>query len=146
MKIMKTYSILLLFILSYLLMSCSIDDGRSNVEFSYQLNEILSVEVPETVRENGEYDLKIEFKKSANCHEFSGFDFEVGENENERIISAVSNVINVDNTCQAYKTLQTETQDFKFSVKRDDYYILKFWQGKDSLNQPIYLTKRIEIR
>ncbi len=146
MKTIGIYNVILIIGFSYLLMGCSVDDGKSNVNFSYKLNEIISVEIPDTVRENGIYDLEIEFKKSADCYSFSGFDFKIGENENERIISVISSVVDVDNTCQKYKSPKTEIENFEFSVRRDDYYILKFWQGIDSLNKPIYLTKRIEVR
>src|SRR5699024_1084434 len=136
----------LFFIWSCLLIGCSVDDGRSEVSFNYELNKIVEVEIPETMRYESEYDLHIDYEKSTTCQEFSGFNFELGDNENERIISVVSHTIDRNNTCEKFKSPRIENRDFTFSVKRDDFYILKFYQVMDSLNQPIYLTKKVEIK
>lgn len=139
-------SLFLLFGVGFMLLSCSIDDGSSEMNFAYKLNSIKEVSIPDTLLAEEMYSFRVEFKDSADCYEFKGFHIEEGHNPNERMITAVSTVINEDLNCVVYPSPKTESAALEFTVLRDDYYVLNFWQGEDEKGYPQYLTKKVVIK
>lgn len=146
MRVEKLRILSLFLGLGFIVISCSIDDGKSDVSFTYKLNSITSVKMPDTLLAEEMYNFRVEFENPADCYEFAGFHLEIGENPNERVISAISTVINERTNCSIYRSPRMDSKAMEFLVKREDYYVLKFWQGTDSEDQPIYLKKRIEIK
>jgi len=143
-KILK--NIFLFCLLSIVLSSCTMDDYRNEMSFTYKLNSIKEVSMPDTLLSGEIYSFRVQFENPADCYEFEGFHIEEGKNSNERLITAVSTVINEQQICSVYSTPKKEFAVLEFDVRRKDNYVLKFWQGTDDKGQPIYLTKRIEIR
>jgi|SRR5699024_5091250 len=125
------------------LTSCSIDDANDGYSFTYKLNPVVDVELPDTLQYNEVYDFKIYFEKPSDCYSFSGFDYE--KDGNERRISVVSSVLTNENHCTTFEEPETEMRQLNFKVERHDYYIFKFWQGKDSLGDPQYLTREVIV-
>lgn len=139
------FIILSLSLVALLLFSCGIDDLKEEELFLYRLNPIHQVVSPEAARENEVIRIKLEFEISYQCDDFIGFDMKKGENEHERIISAVSSVSDFGKECLWGEKLTYEDGVLEFRVLRKDYYDLKFFNGKDSLNQAKYIEKRIKI-
>lgn len=146
MQFEKLKGIFLLCCFGIMLMSCSIDDGGNEMSFTYKLNSIKEVNIPDTLLAEEMYTFRVHFEDLADCYEFEGFHIEEGGNSNERIITAVSTVHNEQSNCVVYPNPKTGSAALEFIVQRDDYYVLKFWQGDDDKGNPIYLTKEIEIK
>ena len=120
---------------------CSLDDGN-NTTFTYELVPTLAVEIPDTLFFQNTYAFEVTYERPTNCHFFDGFSFEI--NENERIIGVVNGVYeNPD--CEPSDTL-TGIVNLNFVVKRNDFYIFKFWQGNDEDGEPIFLTKEVPVK
>lgn len=141
-KILKTGVLFLVFVL----LSCEIDDISEEDYFTYKLNPIQHVNLPRSAQKDEVLKIDLEFENLGDCYDFIGFDMKIGENENERIISAVSTLSQrYESECILKEKPVFENGTIEFSVIRNDYYILKFFQGRDSLDQPIYLEKEISI-
>lgn len=124
--------------------SCTMDDGMSERSFSYELNPVTEVEVPDTVFLGDKFDIQVKYQNPSDCYTFDGFDFTMGDTPNERIISVVS-IAYDDISCKALSTPKIESRALQFEAMRSDFYKLRFWQGTDSLDQPVYLTKKVVV-
>ncbi|HLS31696.1 MAG TPA: hypothetical protein VK021_12630, partial [Flavobacteriaceae bacterium] len=96
-KILK--NIFLFCLLSIVLSSCTMDDYRNEMSFTYKLNSIKEVSMPDTLLSGEIYSFRVQFENPADCYEFEGFHIEEGKNSNERLITAVSTVINEQQIC-----------------------------------------------
>src|SRR5699024_8204255 len=111
-----------------------------------KLNPISNVNLPKEAHQEDLLRISLEFESLGDCYDFVGFDMKMGENENERIICAVSTLSqDFGKECFLNEKPIFENGTIRFSVMRNDFYILKFYQGTDSLNQPIYLEREIKI-
>src|SRR5699024_7497691 len=128
-KILK--NIFLFCLLSIVLSSCTMDDYRNEMSFTYKLNSIKEVSMPDTLLSGEIYSFRVQFENPADCYEFEGFHIEEGKNSNERLITAVSTVINEQQICSVFSTPKKEFAVLEFDVRRKDNYVLKFWQGTD---------------
>lgn len=137
--------ILSLSLLALLNFSCGIDDLNEEDLFAYRLNPIHKVAAPQNARTEEVIRINLEFEISSQCDEFVGFDMEQGANEHERIISAVSTLNTNGKECFLGENLTYKDGVLEFRVLRSDYYDLKFFSGKDSLNQSKYIERKIYI-
>ena len=134
---MKRLSLLLLF--GYLMLGCSKDDSES---LNQELVSTVSVNIPDSLKTGQAYEFDVLYKKTTNCHYFSGFD--VSKNRNTIVVGVVNNYSSAINNCSTNGNLQ-ETAKLNFVVEREDFYIFKFWQGKSSVGEDIFLTKEVPL-
>lgn len=146
MKFSVMKQILTSLVLVLLAVTCTIDDSINQFDFAYELSPIRTVQMPDTVVFAERYAIDIGFENQTNCNTFLGFDITMNDDEHERIISVVSSVFLDEEKCEDYEAPVIKTETLEFDVRRDDYYILKFWQGTDSLGQPVFLTKEIIVK
>ncbi len=120
-------------------LGCSKDDAES---LNQELVPTVSVNIPDSLKTGQTYEFDVLYKKTTNCHYFSGFD--VSKNENTIVVGVVNNYSSVINNCSSNGNLQ-ETAKLNFVVEREDFYIFKFWQGKSSVGEDIFLKKEVPI-
>ena len=129
----------LLIFVAYLILGCSKDDGES---LNQELAPTVSVNIPDSLKTGQAYEFDVLYKKTTHCHSFSGFD--VSKNENTIVVGVVNNYRSVNNNCSTNGNLQ-ETAKLNFVVEREDFYIFRFWQGKSSVGEDMFLTKEVPI-
>ncbi|CAM4071103.1 hypothetical protein [Gillisia hiemivivida] len=129
----------LLIFVAYLILGCSKDDGES---LNQELAPTVSVNIPDSLKTGQAYEFDVLYKKTTHCHYFSGFD--VSKNENTIVVGVVNNYRSVNNNCSTNGNLQ-ETAKLNFVVEREDFYIFRFWQGKSSVGEDMFLTKEVPI-
>lgn len=132
-------------LLSIIIFSCSLDDV-SDISFEHELNPIVRVKTPDSLSVSEHYNFSVEYENTADCYVFIGFYVEEGEQPQERIITALSTVTDPAKNCRLYEFPRVENASLEFIANREDFYILKFWQGWDEKGNPIYLERRIEIK
>jgi len=125
--------------IAFITLSCSKDDSES---LQQELVPTVSVNIPDSLKTGQAYEFEVLYKKTSNCHYFSGFD--VSKNEQTIIVGVVNNYSSVNNNCSTNGNLQ-EAAKLNFVVEREDFYIFKFWQGKSSVGEDIFLTKEVPI-
>ncbi len=133
---MKKLAFVLIITLSFL--SCSIDDnGANNVgDFYSEYIPFESVSMPQEFMFGESYVIEYTYFRPSTCHTFSDLFSDV--NNNTWTI-AISNIVSVNNgQCM---NLQDElvTRTFTFIVNGTGPYLFRFWQGKDSNGEDIYL-------
>jgi len=131
--------LLLSTIVAILSIGCSKDDGES---INQELVPTVSINIPDSLKTGQAYEFDVLYKKTTNCHYFSGFD--ISKNENTIVVGVVNNYSSVINNCSTNGNLQ-ETAKLNFVVEREDFYIFKFWQGKSSVGEDIFLKKEVPI-
>jgi hypothetical protein len=129
----------LLIFVAYLILGCSKDDGES---LNQELAPTVSVNIPDSLKTGQAYEFDVLYRKTTHCHYFSGFD--VSKNENTIVVGVVNNYRSVNNNCSTNGNLQ-ETAKLNFVVEREDFYIFRFWQGKSSVGEDMFLTKEVPI-
>lgn len=134
---MKRFLPLLLVIL--LAISCSKDADESLLQ---ELAPTVSVNLPDGLITGQTYEFDVLFKKTSNCHYFSGFD--VSKNENTILVGVVNSYNSTDSNCPSNRNIQ-EMAKLNFVAEREDFYIFKFWQGKSSVGEDKFLTKEVPI-
>jgi len=125
--------------IAFITLSCSKDDSES---LQQELVPTVSVNIPDSLKTGQAYEFEVLYKKTSNCHYFSGFD--VSKNEQTIIVGVVNNYSSVNNNCSTNGNLQ-EAAKLNFVVEREDFYIFKFWQGKSSVGEDVFLTKEVPI-
>ncbi len=129
----------LLIFVACLILGCSKDDGES---LNQELAPTVSVNIPDSLKTGQAYEFDVLYKKTTHCHYFSGFD--VSKDENTIVVGVVNNYRSVNNNCSTNGNLQ-ETAKLNFVVEREDFYIFRFWQGKSSVGEDMFLTKEVPI-
>jgi hypothetical protein len=132
----RLLSLLLILLLT---INCSKDADES---LSQELVPIVSVNLPDGLKTGQTYEFDVLYKKTSNCHYFSGFD--VSKNENTIIVGVVNSYNSIDNNCPSNRNIQ-EIAKLNFVAEREDFYIFKFWQGKSSVGEDKFLTKEVPI-
>ncbi len=136
---MKNFLVLLVIVGGFF--SCSLDDDV-NPTFSYAAVPIESVIVPDTLNYGEIHDFEVTYKQISTCHLFETY--QSLKDTNERKIFVLNRVFN-DNNCEELED-ELISKQLHFEVTRQDYYIFKFWQGTDSNNEDIFLTKKIPVK
>ncbi|RKS55445.1 hypothetical protein BC962_0408 [Gillisia mitskevichiae] len=131
--------LLAIIFIAFIILSCSKDDTES---LQQELVPTVSVNIPDSLKTGQAYEFEVLYKKTSNCHYFSGFD--VSKNEHTIIVGVVNNYSSVNNNCSTNGNLQ-EAAKLNFVVEREDFYIFKFWQGKSSVGEDVFLTKEVPI-
>lgn len=116
-----------------LLISCSTDTNETNV--SYELVPIQNVTLPDTIAVGEENNIVVEYFKPSTCHGFDGFLYE--KSGLVRTI-AVQNYIYQNNDCQPL-TSEVKLETLKFQPVTLGTYTFKFWQGKDTSGNDVFL-------
>ena len=137
--VIKMKRLLLFTLVASLILGCSKDDGDS---LNQELVPTIAVNIPDSLKTGQSYVFDVLYRKTTNCHYFSGFD--VSKNVNTIVVGVVNNYSSVINNCSTNGNLQ-ETAKLNFVVEREDFYIFKFWQGKSSVGEDIFLTKEVPI-
>ena len=88
------------------------------------------------------HDFEVTYKQISTCHLFETY--QSLKDTNERKIFVLNRVFN-DNNCEELED-ELISKQLHFEVTRQDYYIFKFWQGTDSNNEDIFLTKKIPVK
>lgn len=135
---MKNLGLMLLLTLS--LIGCSTDDDG---QFDFQAATIRDVFLPDTLVKGETYNFEITYNRPTNCHAFAGFDYE--KRVNERFVGVITAVEARRNDCTEEQGL-TGVATLRFFVEREDFYIFQFYQGLDSEDNPLFLTKEIPVR
>ncbi len=143
--IMKTTVSLLFATLIFAAMSCSSDDVPKNTA---QLRPIDSIAVPDTVVLNKDYKFKIYYEKLTECDQFSHFqvnpDQQEEESNNTYFVGAIVTVYNQEE-CQNLEEPEIKEEEMKFRADQEDPYTFKFWEGVDQDDKPIYIEKTIVV-
>lgn len=132
---------LLLVFFSVLLFSgCSAEDDSDNI--MQNLAPVLSVDLPDSFDFGKSYTIEIIYKRPTNCHTFSGLD--VARNANVIVIGVVTSFRTSNTNCVDSGNLQASAT-INFVAERDDFYIFKFWQGKNAAGRDEFLTVEVPV-
>lgn len=126
----KILSLLSLFLV---LISCSTESDGPKIH--YELIPIQNVTMPDIFYIGEQNEILIEYKKPTTCHGFDGFYYE--KNDMIRTVAVQNYVVEQDN-CQNL-TNEVKEETLKFNPNTIGTYTFKFWQGKDSNGNDIFL-------
>lgn len=132
--------IIVLLTLFIVLNSCSKED---DTQYSFKLMAIESVDIPAEFTLGETYPITIHYTAPTSCYLFNYFYYE--KDLNIRTI-AIENAIAIRNDCQdlnAENSLKSYT--FNFYVTSNGSYIFKFYQGKNSEGNSIFLEYEIPV-
>lgn len=118
---------------------CTLEDEGTT--YSSELVPVTTVEIPDTLVFRNHYTFKISYQRPTDCYFFDGFSYEQNANE---FLFAVVNGVYENPHCEPVES-DTTTVNLNFAVNRNDFYIFKFWQGKDANGEPIFLTKEVPV-
>lgn len=131
---------LIVIISIFFLGSCSLeDDGESIMQ---NLAPVQSVELPESFEPGQTYNIGIIYRRPTSCHAYSGLD--VARNGNEIIIGVVTSYSSASSNCVETGNLEASAT-INFVAEREDFYIFKFWQGKNQAGNDIFLTVEVPV-
>ena len=122
-----------------LITSCSLDDDAE--QYSFEAVGVDNATLPDTLIYGQRYQFPISYTPPTSCYQFYGFDFQ--RQDSTRYVTVINRVVEND-TCQE-NTTQVE-QDLDFEVLYRYKYVFKFYQGNDTNDEPIYLTKTIPVK
>lgn len=109
------------------------------------LAPIISVDLPEYFVHNENFDLEIIYQRPSTCHTFSGLNIEENPyNVNERTIGVVTNYRTNNTNCVNSGNLQASAT-INFVAEREDFYIFKFWQGRNAVGNDEFLIVEVPV-
>lgn len=126
--------------LFFFLAGCTTEDDTNNR--IQVLAPVTAVDFPNNFIRGKSHEIKVVFRRPTNCHRFLGFD--KAENGNEIVIGVVTSFNPLIENCRDTGELSADAK-LNFVAEREDFYIFKFWQGKNSDNEDIFLIKRISV-
>jgi hypothetical protein len=139
-KILRMKRFLLLVFILTLPTGCSTDDDAGDL--MQNLASVLSVDLPESFVYGHSYEVEIIYKRPTSCHTFTGLD--VSQDDNEITIGVVTSFRTSNPNCVETGNLQA-TAVINFVAERDDFYIFKFWQGRNAAGTDQFLTKEVPV-
>lgn len=132
--------LLLVFFALLLFSGCSAEDDSDNI--MQNLAPVLSVDLPDSFDFGESYSIEIIYKRPTNCHTFSGLD--VARNANVIVIGVVTSFRTSNTNCVDSGNLEASAT-INFVAERDDFYIFKFWQGKNAAGRDEFLTVEVPV-
>lgn len=115
-----------------LVISCNTEDDEPNVR--YELLPIETVVIPDTLLLGDENIITVKYLQPTTCHEFRGFYY---EKKGLTRTVAVETSVTETNDCQNSSLLVEK--ELKIVPLEAGTYTFKFWQGKDSAGNNIFL-------
>jgi hypothetical protein len=132
--------IIVLLTLFIVLNSCSKED---DTQYSFKLMAIESVDIPTEFTLGETYPITIHYTAPTSCYLFNYFYYE--KDLNIRTI-AIENAIANRNDCQDLNPENSlKSYTFNFYVTSNGSYIFKFYQGKNSEGNSIFLEYEIPV-
>lgn len=131
----KILSLLSLFIV---LISCSTDTDETNVR--YELIPIQNVTISDHLLVGEANQITVQYNRPSDCHGFNGFYYE--KNGFTRTIAVQNYVYEREGCSPLTNELREEVLEFK--PTEVGTYTFKFWQGKDSNGNDIFLEVQID--
>ncbi|TYA74080.1 hypothetical protein [Seonamhaeicola marinus] len=119
--------------------SCSVDDD--NVNFSYEILPVESVDIPTEFTLGEVYPITISYFRPSTCYAFN--DFYYLKELNERTVAPINYVFDRDD-CETLDNVLVE-QTFNFIVTSNGSYTFKFWQGEDNDGESQFLTIEVPV-
>ena len=134
-------NLLLLAITAFLFTGCSSDDDSGDI--MQNLAAVVSAEMPEEFEEGSRYDLQIVYERPTSCHTFSGLD--IHQEGNKMTIGVVTSFLTNNNlNCVDTGNLQA-TATINFLAEREDFYIFRFWKGRNAAGRDEFLILQIPV-
>lgn len=130
----------LLFAVSLLFASCSIENDDSN-DFYYEILPIESVDIPEEFTLGETYEMHVSYFRPSGCHLFN--DFYYSSELNQRTV-AVINTVYPNHTCETLEDELVEVS-FNFMVTSNGTYVFRFWQGEDENGNDTYYIVEVPV-
>lgn len=119
--------------------SCSVDDD--NVNFSFEILPVESVDIPTEFTLGEVYPITISYFRPSTCYAFN--DFYYLKELNERTVAPINYVFD-RNDCETLDNVLVE-ETFNFIVTSTGSYIFKFWQGEDNNGESQFLTIEVPV-
>jgi len=135
---MKNFFILFITLITF--SSCDVEESE---QFYYVTLPVKSVDIPSQFVMGETYQIKITYHKPNSCHGFYGFIYE--KNLNVRTIAIQTVVFKNNKDCTNYDETENFEEILNFKPTNNGSYIFKFWQGKDSAGQDIFLEYEIPV-
>ncbi len=127
------------FSLLFFFTGCSIDeDPSSNVTF--ELVPIISTNLPDKFIAGETYDLLFTYSLPTSCHKYKATSVE--EIDGAIVIGVIS-YIDSNGVCAQVET--TGETGIRIVAEEEDFYIFKFWQGRDEQGEDQFLTIEIPV-
>ena len=141
--------IALLLLLTFVVNSCSTDDGEPEVY--YELLPIQRCEMPYRMTSGETYEFKMTFRMPTTCHFYKGVYFE-GEG-NEKIVAIQSGVYQ-RNDCQVIDYSSSVSPEYEPVTKEYNFtaggpgtvYTFKMWSGKNEQGEDTYYEVIVPVQ
>ena len=131
-------NLLLILIATCLFAACSKEEPQ---KFSLEILPVESFILPDTLVLGTTHVFKIKYKRPSNCHYFEGFYYK--RSLNERTV-AISISVLQDN-CTPLTGTPVEVE-LKFLASNNGTYIFKFYKGKDSAGNNLFVSDTIPVK
>ena len=131
-------NLLLILIATCLFAACSKDEPQ---KFSLEILPVESFILPDTLVLGTTHVFKIKYKRPSNCHYFEGFYYK--RSLNERTVAISTSVLQDNCTPLTGTVVEVE---LKFLASNNGTYIFKFYKGKDSAGNNLFVSDTIPVK
>jgi len=130
--------------LFFLFNSCSIDNGDS---YLFELLPVTSVDMPAEFTYGNTYQITMHYNRPTSCHFFNTiyYDKKIDAETSKNIRTiAIENAVAQRSDCLTLTNNMVE-YSFNFQVTSTKPYVFKFWQGKDTEGNNIFLEIEVPV-
>lgn len=140
--------LVLLFAVTFGLMSCDIDDDGPNLLL--ELAEITEVDIPETFESGESYDIGVTYLLPSACHTFYSFDARQaqGEEDPEIFVRVITSYDANQTECSEDEEDLSEEKtlrDVTITGEVGTVYTFNFWIGEDEDGEHLYHTIEVPV-
>lgn len=133
---MKKFLLLLIVPLFHL--SCSNDSESEDV--TLELLPVSEVEIPGNINAGKDNMIKVRYVRPTDCYSFNKFYFEMSNTTRTIAVETKVAKNNGNSTCRPITNNSLSTEVLKFHPETTGNYKLKFWKGKDTNGNDMFLT------
>ncbi len=130
-------------LVSLIVLSCS-NDEVDQTAISNEFIPIEEVFIPSEFQLNQNHQITITYTEPTTCHKFSNLLFEKDIDENSRRAVAIATKSVTEGVpCDSIN--KTSETTFNLFASQRDYYLFRFWQGKDDDGKDVYLEIEVPV-
>lgn len=134
----RIFTIALALICGLFFSNCDLDDKEN---FFFVNMEITDADVPDFFVLGQSHNMQVTFTRPDNCTYFQGFDVFSDENGMTTVV-AVGSVLTEEDCSPSEESL---TGILTVRAEAFDFYILRFYSGRDAEGNPQYLEHRVPV-
>lgn len=126
----------------FLFIGCNDDDDDNNDhDFHLEYSSVISTELPDEFTYGSAYEVKVTIELPSSCYHYYN-EYDYIHDGTSRLIYPI---VHIDEGVDCLENITETTFSIPLQVEQNEPYIFKFYQGKDTDEQDVFLIIEVPV-